>query len=153
MPMERTLILVKPDAMQRGLAGEIVARLERRGLRIAGLKLMQVPRDLAERHYAEHQGKPFYAGLIDYITACPIVAAVFEGTNAVAAARQTMGATNPTNAAPGTIRADLGLETGRNLVHGSDSPTSAEREIALFFPEGGLFKVRREIDRWVFEDV
>src|SRR5215204_5467994 len=100
MPMEQTLILVKPDAMQRGLAGEILARLERRGLRIAGLRLMQVPRELAERHYAEHQGKPFYDGLIDYITACPIVAAVFEGTNAVAAARQTMGATNPTNAAP-----------------------------------------------------
>ena len=131
MPMERTLILVKPDAMQRGLAGEILARLERRGLRIAGLRLMQVPRELAERHYAEHQGKPFYDGLIDYITACPIVAAVFEGTNAVAAARQTMGATNPTNAAPGTIRADLGLETGRNLVHGSDSIESAEQQLGL----------------------
>jgi nucleoside-diphosphate kinase len=152
MPMERTLILVKPDAMQRGLAGEIVARLERRGLRIAGLKLMQVPRDLAERHYAEHQGKPFYAGLIDYITACPIVAAVFEGTNAVTAARQTMGATNPTNAAPGTIRADLGLETGRNLVHGSDSPESAAREIALFFPDGGILDTSRDVDRWVFEE-
>ncbi len=133
MPMERTLILVKPDAMQRGLAGEILARLERRGLRIAGLKLMQVSRDLAERHYAEHQGKPFYGGLIDYITASPIVAAVFEGTNAVVAARQTMGSTKPFEAAPGTIRADFGLETGRNLVHGSDSPESAQREIALWF--------------------
>jgi nucleoside-diphosphate kinase len=152
MPMERTLILVKPDAMQRGLAGEILARLERRGLRIAALKLMQVPRDLAERHYAEHQGKPFYEGLIDYITACPIVAAVFEGTNAVAAARQTMGATNPTNAAPGTIRADLGLETGRNLVHGSDSTESAAREIGLFFPEGGVLDTSRDVDRWVFEN-
>lgn len=150
--MERTLILVKPDAMQRGLAGEILARLERRGLRIAALKLMQVPRDLAERHYAEHQGKPFYEGLIDYITACPIVAAVFEGTNAVAAARQTMGATNPTNAAPGTIRADLGLETGRNLVHGSDSTESAAREIDLFFPEGGVLDTNRDVDRWVFEN-
>jgi nucleoside-diphosphate kinase len=152
MPMERTLILVKPDAMQRGLAGEILARLERRGLRIAGLRLMQVPRELAERHYAEHQGKPFYAGLIDYITACPIVAAVFEGTNAVAAARQTMGATNPTNAAPGTIRADLGLETGRNLVHGSDSTESAAREIAIFFPDGGIIDTSRDVDKWVFED-
>lgn len=152
MPMERTLILVKPDAMQRGLAGEILARLERRGLRIAGLRLMQVPRELAERHYAEHQGKPFYDGLIDYITACPIVAAVFEGTNAVAAARQTMGATNPTNAAPGTIRADLGLETGRNLVHGSDSTESAAREIAIFFPDGGIIDTSRDVDKWVFEN-
>ena len=152
MPMERTLILVKPDAMQRGLAGEILARLERRGLRIAGLRLMQVPHELAERHYAEHQGKPFYDGLIDYITACPIVAAVFEGTNAVAAARQTMGATNPTNAAPGTIRADLGLETGRNLVHGSDSTESAAREIAIFFPDGGVIDTSRDVDRWVFEE-
>ena len=151
MPMERTLILVKPDAMQRGLAGEIIARLERRGLRLAGLKLMQVSRKLAERHYAEHQGKPFYEGLLDYITACPIVAAVFEGPNAVAAARQTMGATRPTEAAPGTIRADLGLEVGRNLVHGSDSPQSATREVELFFSDGGLLEMRRDIDRWVFE--
>jgi nucleoside-diphosphate kinase len=153
MPMERTLILVKPDAMQRGLAGEILSRLERRGLRLAGLRLMQVSRELAERHYAEHQGKPFYNGLIDYITACPIVAAVFEGTNAVAAARQTMGATNPTNAAPGTIRADLGVETGRNLVHGSDSTESAAREIALFFADGGILDTTRDVDKWVFENV
>jgi nucleoside-diphosphate kinase len=151
MPMERTLILIKPDAMQRGLAGEILSRLERRGLRIAALSLMQMSRDLAERHYAEHKGKPFYNGLLDYITACPIVAAVFEGTNAVAAARQTMGATNPTKAAPGTIRADLGVETGRNLVHGSDSVESAAREIGLFFPNGGVLDISRDIDRWVFE--
>ena len=153
MSMERTLVLVKPDAMQRGLAGEIIARLERRGLRIAALKLMQVPRALAERHYAEHEGKPFYPGLIDYITACPIVAAVFEGPNAVKAARQTMGATRPVEAAPGTIRADLGLETGRNLVHGSDSAESAAREIALFFPDGGVLETSRDVDRWIFEDV
>src|SRR3712207_3727694 len=126
--MERTLILVKPDAMQRGLAGEIITRLERRGLRIVGLKLMQVSRELAERHYGEHQGKGFYEGLIGYITSSPIIAAVFEGTNAIEAARQTMGKTNPLQAAPGTIRGDLGLETGRNLVHGSDSPDSAARE-------------------------
>jgi len=151
MPMERTLILVKPDAMQRGLAGEIIARLERRGLRLAGLRLMQVSQELAARHYAEHQGKPFYEGLIQYITACPIVAAVFEGPNAVAAARQTMGSTRPTEAAPGTIRADLGLEVGRNLVHGSDSPESATREVELFFPDGGLHELKRDIDRWVFE--
>jgi nucleoside-diphosphate kinase len=137
--------------MQRGLAGEIIARLERRGLRLAGLTLMQVSRDLAARHYAEHEGKPFYEGLIDYITACPIVAAVFEGPNAVTAARQTMGATRPTEAAPGTIRADFGIEVGRNLVHGSDSPESARREIDLFFPDGGLLELKRDIDRWVYE--
>ncbi len=151
MAMERTLILVKPDAMQRGLAGEIIARLERRGLRIAGLKLMQVTRELAERHYAEHQGKGFYESLLAYITASPIVAAVFEGTNAVTAARQTIGSTRPFEAAPGTIRADLGLETGRNLVHGSDSPDSATREIGLFFPEG-VIDTSRDIDRWIFEN-
>jgi len=151
--MERTLILVKPDAIQRGLAGEIIARLERRGLRIAALKLMQVSRSLAERHYDEHKGKPFYDGLIAYITACPIVAAVFEGTNAVLAARQTIGSTKPFEAAPGTIRADLGLETGRNLVHGSDSTTSAAREIALFFGPGEVLDTARDLDRWVFEQV
>src|SRR5581483_5925375 len=131
--MERTLILIKPDAMQRGLAGEIIHRLERRGLRIVGLKLMQVPAELARRHYAEHEGKGFYEGLISYITSSPIIAAVFEGTNAIEAARQTMGKTNPVQAAPGTIRGDLGIETGRNLVHGSDGPESATREIDLFF--------------------
>ncbi len=149
--MERTLVLVKPDAMQRALAGEIVTRLERRGLRIVGLKLMQVPRELAERHYGEHQGKGFYEGLIDYITSSPIIAAVFEGTNAIEAARQTMGKTNPLQAAPGTIRGDLGLETGRNLVHGSDSPDSAAREIGLFFGEGEVTGSTRDVDRWVFE--
>src|SRR6266545_4636921 len=131
--MERTLVLVKPDAMQRGLAGEILARLERRGLRIVGLKLMQVDRALAERHYGEHAGKPFYEGLVGYITSCPIVAAVLQGTDAVEAVRSTMGRTNPRDAAPGTIRGDLGLEIGRNLIHGSDSLASAEREVALFF--------------------
>lgn len=149
--MERTLILIKPDAMQRGLAGEIIHRLERRGLRIAAMKLMHVPQDLARRHYAEHEGKGFYEGLIAYITASPIIAAVFEGTNAVEAARQTMGKTNPIQAAPGTIRADFGLETGRNLVHGSDSPASAQREIALFFNEGEVHGYQRDVDRWVFE--
>jgi nucleoside-diphosphate kinase len=149
--MERTLILIKPDAMQRGLAGEIIARLERRGLRIAALKLIQVSEALARRHYAEHEGKGFYEGLIAYITACPIIAAVFEGTNAIEAARQTMGKTNPLQAAPGTIRGDLGLETGRNLVHGSDSPASAAREIALFFGEGEILSAGRDVDRWIFE--
>ena len=151
MAMERTLVLVKPDGMQRGLAGEIIGRLERRGLRIAALKLMQVPDELARRHYAEHEGKGFYESLISYITSSPIIAAVFEGTNAVEAARQTMGKTNPLQAAPGTIRGDLGLETGRNLVHGSDSLHSATREVALFFDEREVSTYERDVDRWVFE--
>jgi nucleoside-diphosphate kinase len=149
--LERTLVLVKPDAMQRGLAGEVLARLERRGLRIAGLKLLQVDRALAERHYGEHAGKPFYEGLVNYITACPIIAAAFEGTDAVEAVRATMGSTNPRQAAPGTIRGDLGLEIGRNLIHGSDSRESAERELALFFRPEELASYRRDVDRWVFE--
>ena len=131
--MERTLILVKPDAVQRGLIGEVLGRLERRGLRLVALRLMQADEALARRHYAEHEGKPFFAGLVDYITSSPLVAAVFEGPDAVAAARQTMGSTNPVEAAPGTIRGDFALEVGRNLVHGSDGPESAAREIALFF--------------------
>jgi nucleoside-diphosphate kinase len=149
--MERTLVLIKPDAMQRGLAGEILARLERRGLRIAGLKLLQVDRALAERHYGEHVGKPFYEGLVAYITACPIVAAVFEGTDAVEAVRSSMGKTNPRDAAPGTIRGDFGLEIGRNLIHGSDSLQSAEREVALFFQPDELQSYQRGVDPWVFE--
>ncbi|HLF78525.1 MAG TPA: nucleoside-diphosphate kinase [Dehalococcoidia bacterium] len=149
--MERTLILVKPDAMQRGLAGEILARLERRGLRIVGLKLLQVDRALAERHYGEHVGKPFYEGLVAYITSCPIVAAVLEGTDAVEAVRNSMGKTNPRDAAPGTIRGDFGLEIGRNLIHGSDSLASAEREVALFFAANELQSYTRDVDRWVFE--
>jgi len=149
--MERTLVLIKPDAMQRGLSGEILSRLERRGLRIAGLKLLQVDRALAEQHYGEHVGKPFYEGLVGYITACPIVAAVFEGTDAVESVRSTMGKTNPRDAAPGTIRGDFGLEIGRNLIHGSDSLASAEREVALFFDAKELQTYERGIDKWVFE--
>ncbi len=149
--MERTLVLIKPDAMQRGLAGEILSRLERRGLRIAALRLFQIDEALAGRLYAEHEGKPFYEGLISYITACPIIAAVFEGTDAVAAARSTIGVTNPTEAAPGTIRGDLALEIGRNLVHGSDSVESAAREIALFFEGQPLLSWRRDTDPWIFE--
>ena len=149
--MERTLVLIKPDAMQRALAGEIVSRLERRGLRIAALRLFQMDGALAGRLYAEHQGKPFYEGLISYITACPIIAAVFEGTGAVDTVRKTMGATNPAAAEPGTIRGDLALETGRNLVHGSDSLESAKREIALFFTEDEVRSYPRDVDRWLFE--
>ena len=149
--MERTLVLVKPDGMQRGLAGEIIHRLERRGLRIVGLKLMQVDRTLAEHHYGEHVGKPFYEGLVGYITASPIIAAVLEGTDAVEAVRNTMGKTNPKDAAPGTIRGDFGLEIGRNLIHGSDSLASAEREVALFFQPSELISYSRDVDRWIFE--
>jgi len=150
--VERTLILVKPDAVQRGLIGEVLGRLEGRGLRIVGLQLMHVDEALARRHYAEHDGKPFFAGLVDYITSSPLVAAVLEGPDAIAAARQTMGATRPTEAAPGTIRGDLGLEVGRNLVHGSDGPESAAREIALFFGEEPLPSWERDTDPWIFEE-
>ena len=133
--MQRTLILVKPDAFARGLTGEVIARFERKGLQIAGLKYMRVERELAERHYAEHTDKPFFADLVGFITGGPLVAMVLEGHEAVAAARQVIGATNPLDAAPGSLRGDLGLEVQTNLVHGSDSQDSAEREVALFFPE------------------
>jgi nucleoside-diphosphate kinase len=135
--MERTLILVKPDAFARSLTGEIIARFERKGLRIVALKHMTVPTDLAERHYAEHEGKPFFAELVQFITSGPLVAMVLEGADAVKAARQTIGATNPLDAAPGSIRGDFAIELGQNMVHGSDSPASAAREAALFFPELG----------------
>ena len=146
--MERTLILVKPDAMQRGLAGEIIGRLERRGLRIAGMRLLHMDEPLARRHYGEHEGKPFFQDLVDFITACPIIAAVLEGPNAVEVVRQTMGATDPKKAAPGTIRGDLALDIGHNLIHGSDSLETAQREIAIFFGEGDILSYTRDIDRW-----
>jgi len=149
--LERTLVLVKPDAMQRGLAGEIIRRLEQRGLRIVGMKLMQIDNDLARRHYAEHEGKPFFDGLVQYITSGPVVAAVFEGTAAVQAVRGSVGSTNPAEAAPGSIRADYGLERGRNLVHASDSPESGERETALFFRPEELLRWKRDSDSWIFE--
>ncbi len=149
--MERTLVLVKPDAMQRGLAGEIIGRLERRGLRIVAMKLTRIDAALAKRHYAEHEGKPFFNGLVDYITSAPVIAAVFEGTGAVQAVRNTVGATNPVEAAPGSIRADFGIERGRNLVHASDSPASGERETALFFAPNEILSWKRDTDRWIFE--
>jgi len=133
--MERTLILVKPDAFARNLTGEIVARFERKGLRIAALKHMHVSEDLAKQHYAEHEGKPFFGELVDFITSAPLVAMVLEGTDAIRAARQVIGATNPLEAAPGSIRGDFALEVGKNMVHGSDAPESAQREAKLFFPE------------------
>ena len=135
MATERTLILVKPDAFARGLSGEIIARFERKGLRIAALKHMQLDEDTAKRHYAEHEGKPFFGELVDFITSGPLVAMVLEGHEAVKAARQVIGATNPLEAAPGSIRGDFALEVGKNMVHGSDSAASAQREAGLFFPE------------------
>ena len=135
MTTERTLVLVKPDAMGRGLAGEIVARLERRGLVLRGADLVHVDRDLAEQHYAEHREKPFFEELVEFITSSPTLALAVEGEGAIAVVRATMGATNPANAAPGTIRGDLALSMPDNLVHGSDSPESAARELALWFPD------------------
>src|SRR5690349_4689369 len=140
MERERTLFLVKPDAVQRGLAGEILKRLESRGLKFVALKLMLVPRATAEKHYAEHKGKPFFEGLVSFITSSPIIAAVVEGTNAIEVVRATNGATNPLKADPGTIRADFGLEMGRNLVHASDSPASAARVIKIFFKPSVLLE-------------
>ena len=131
--MERTLILVKPDAFARGLTGEIVARFERKGLKIVAMRHMQVTEDLAKQHYAEHEGKPFFGELVDFITSGPIVAMVLEGESAIKAARQVIGATNPLEAAPGSIRGDIAIEVGQNMVHGSDSPESGEREAKLFF--------------------
>ena len=149
--MERTLVLIKPDAMQRGLAGEVISRLERRGLKIVAIRIMKVSTALANKHYAEHDGKPFFKGLVAYITSSPIIAAVFEGNGAIAATRQTMGATNPQQAATGSIRADFGLQTGRNLTHASDSPASAKREIALFFGDAPPTAWKRGTDDWIFE--
>ena len=149
MERERTLFLVKPDAVQRGLAGEIIKRLESRGLKLVGLKLMQVTHPIAEKHYAEHKGKPFFEGLVQFITSAPVVAAVLEGTNAIEIVRATNGLTNPLKAAPGTIRADFGLEMLRNLVHASDSPTSAAREIKIFFKPSELVDWARDSDRWI----
>ena len=151
MGMQRTLVIVKPDGVQRGLVGPILTRLESRGLKIVGLKLVQVSSDLASRHYAEHEGKPFYAGLLAYITSAPVVVACVEGTSAVQMVRNTVGATNPLNAAPGTIRGDLALDIGRNLIHASDAPETADRELALWFNEGELVAYGRETDRWIFE--
>lgn len=148
---QRTLVLLKPDALQRGLAGEILLRLERRGLKLAGLKLMRVDRPLAERHYAEHVGRVFYDGLIDYITSGPVIAAVFSGLNAIDVVRATVGATHPLKAAPGTIRGDLALELGRNLIHASDKLESAEREVNLFFGRDELLQFERDSDRWISE--
>lgn len=149
--MERTLIIIKPDAVQRGLTGEILRRFEARGLRIIGMKFMQVSRQLAEKHYEEHVGKPFFEGLVNYITSSPVVVIALEGKNAVAAARMTIGKTKPHEAEAGSIRGDFALEVGRNLVHGSDGVESGIREVGNFFTEAELISWSRNTDPWIFE--
>lgn len=149
--VERTLIIVKPDGVQRGLTGEIVRRFEQRGLRIVGMKFMLVDRALAERHYAVHRERPFFAGLVNYITSGPVLVMALEGTNAVAATRATIGSTKPHESAPGSIRGDLAIEIGRNLVHGSDSIENGEQEVALWFRPDELVTWSRSTDPWIFE--
>ena len=147
--MEKSLVLIKPDAMQRGLAGTIIARLERRGLRIVAMKLLQMDKTLAQRHYAVHQSKPFFNDLVKFITSCPIIAAVFEGKNAVEVIRQTMGETNSAKASSGTIRGDFAIDLQHNLIHGSDSVENAAKEINIFFSKEEILSYSRDIDRWV----
>jgi len=149
--MERTLVIIKPDAVERGLIGEVISRLERRGLKLVAMKMIHMGPELAHRLYAIHEGKPFFPGLIQYITSAPVVVMALEGKRAIEVVRRTMGATNPAEAAPGTIRADLGLETGRNLVHGSDSPDTAAFELGLFFQPEEVLSYSRDTDRWIFE--
>jgi nucleoside-diphosphate kinase len=148
--MERTFIMIKPDGVQRGLIGDIITRFERRGLKLVAMRFMQVSRELAEAHYAVHKGRPFYNGLIEYITSGPVVAMVWEGPNAIAIARNTMGATHPLQAAPGTIRGDFGVEIGRNLVHGSDGPETAAFEIGLWFGTD-MVAWERATEPWIRE--
>ncbi len=148
--MERTLVLIKPDGVQRGLVGEVIGRLERRGLHLVGLKLMAVERELAERHYAEHRERPFFGAVIDFISSSPVVAMVWEGPNVVSLVRSMMGPTNPATAAPGTIRGDLGVDIGQNVVHGSDSPARAEVEVSLFFQPSELVSWERAGGTWIY---
>lgn len=149
--MERSLIIIKPDAVQRGLIGPIVTRLEQRGLKLVGLKLIQIDEALARRHYAVHEGKPFFASLVEYIVSGPVVVAVFAGENVIKIVRNTVGATNPSEAAMGTIRGDFGLEIGRNLIHASDSPENGEQEISLFFRPEEVISWSRSTDSWIYE--
>jgi len=147
--MERTLVIIKPDAVQRGLIGEIISRLERRGLKLVGMKFMAISENLARRHYAVHEGKPFFEGLIRYITSAPVVVMVWQGPEAIAIVRRTMGSTNPQEANPGTLRADYGLDIERNLIHGSDGPETAAAEVALYFTPHELVEWERTIDPWI----
>ena len=151
--MERSLVILKPDAVQRGLVGALIGRLEARGLKIVGMKLMQMDDALARRHYAVHEGKPFFPGLVEYITSGPVVVMVIAGDNVIQMIRNTVGATNPLNAAPGTIRGDFAVTIGRNLVHASDSPENGEAELKNFFREDELLQhFNRATDPWIFED-
>lgn len=149
--MERTFIAVKPDGVQRGLVGEIIRRFETKGFTLVGLKLMQVSRELAEQHYDVHKGKPFFAGLVEFITSGPVVAMVWEGDGVVASARKIIGATNPLNSEPGTIRGDYGVSIGRNLIHGSDAPETAQREIGLWFKAEELVSWQPTLTPWLYE--
>ena len=149
--LERTFVMVKPDGVQRGLVGEIISRFERRGYKLVGLKMFTLSRAVAENHYAEHRGKPFFEGLVNYITSGPVVAMVWEGKNVVAAVREMMGATDPQKALPGTIRGTYGIDVGRNVVHGSDSVASAMREIGLFFRPEELVTYDRALEMWLYE--
>ncbi|MDR0778332.1 MAG: nucleoside-diphosphate kinase [Methanomassiliicoccaceae archaeon] len=151
IPMERTYLMVKPDAVQRGLIGEIVSRFEKKGLKLVAMKLMLIPKETAERHYGEHKGKKFFDPLISYITSGPVAAMVWEGEDAVTVCRNMMGKTNPKESAPGTIRGDYGMHMGRNTIHGSDSVESAEREIAIFFRPEELIKYDRTLEGWIYE--
>ena len=152
MTLQRTLVLIKPDGVQRGLVGEIVGRFERRGLHLVGMKLMMVSEELAGRHYAEHSARPFFAGLVAFITSSPVVAMAWEGPDAVGQVRSMMGATNPVQSAPGTIRGDLAVEIGMNVVHGSDSPERGEQEVGLFFAPGELLTWSASVQPWLTED-
>ena len=147
--MEQTLIIVKPEGVQRGLVGAVLGRFEARGFKLVGMKLLRITPELAARHYAEHQGKPFYDGLVAHITSSPVVVGVLEGPGAIATVRTMMGATNPANAAPGTIRGDWALDVGLNIIHGSDGAEAAAREIALFFAADELVRYERSADRWI----
>ncbi len=149
--MERTFVMIKPDAVQRGLIGEIISRLERKGLKIVAMKMLSVSKELAEKHYAEHREKPFFESLVSYITSAPVVAIVVEGKNAVKVVRTLVGATNPQEAQPGTIRGDFGMDIGRNVIHASDSLESAEREISLFFKPEEIVEYRRIDEGWLYE--
>lgn len=151
MTTERTLVLVKPDGVQRGLAGEVIGRLERTGLQIIGMKLMQISDELAATHYGEHEGKPFYAGLVGFITSSPVVALALEGPSAISTTRKIMGATNPADADPGTVRGDLAVDMGRNLIHGSANADDAARELALFFNDSELVSYDRATQSWIVE--
>ncbi len=149
--MERTFVMIKPDGVQRGLIGEIISRIERKGLKIVAMKMLSVGRELAERHYEEHREKPFFRSLVEYITSGPVVAMVVEGKNAVRVMRKLVGATDPQEADPGTIRGDFGMDIGRNVIHASDSHESAEREISLFFRPEEIVEYKRIDEEWIYE--